>query len=184
MTCLPPWRLGRERREVPDEVARLLLGEDDARDVLRLRPSSSGLRRVVDDRELRVRELLRDRVQVASAMQEADADHEVVARRGRGRAGSGRSRRPLFETEDAAPGCRARSARLCRPLLASWLNDLSLRPPMSVTSATLSVAAAACSAEPAEPTVSAADRDERDRGADHRCLRLSRALLTMSILPS
>ena len=74
--------LGDEAGEVPDEVAGLLLLEEQATDVLGLRLH----RRLVevDDREVRVRKLLRDGVQRVRH-QEADGDHEVVLRLGEAR---------------------------------------------------------------------------------------------------
>ena len=69
--------LGDEPGEIADQVARLLLLEEQAADVLRLRLHL--LLREVDDREVRVGELLRDGVQRVGH-QEADGDHEVVLR--------------------------------------------------------------------------------------------------------
>ncbi len=68
--------LGLERAEVPDEVAHLLLAEEEALDVRRLALQERLVD--VDDREVRVGEPLggrRDRV----ALREADPDDEVVA---------------------------------------------------------------------------------------------------------
>src|SRR5690349_14241706 len=67
--------LGVERGERADEVTGLVLLEQQAVDVLRLR-LHRGLR-VVDDRELGVRELVGDGLH-RLGHQEADADHEVV----------------------------------------------------------------------------------------------------------
>ena len=64
--------------EIADEVAGLLLAEEQAADVRGIALELLGDARVVDDRELRVRERLgdrRDRV----GHQEADADDQVVA---------------------------------------------------------------------------------------------------------
>ena len=72
-----PLLLGDEAGEVTDEVAGLLLLEEQAADVLGLRLH----RRLVevDDREVRVGKLLGDGVQRVRH-QEADGDHEVVFR--------------------------------------------------------------------------------------------------------
>ena len=71
-----PGDLLHQAREVARDVARLLLVEGEAQDVLAITPG----RIDVDDRELRRRELLRhglDRIR----HQEADRDHEVVVLR-------------------------------------------------------------------------------------------------------
>ena len=65
-----------KRAEVADQVADLLLPEDQPFDVLRL-AFQVGVRHV-DDRKLRVRELLRDRGDRIS-LRETDPDDEVVA---------------------------------------------------------------------------------------------------------
>src|SRR3954451_20681023 len=71
--------LGVERREVADEVAGLLLLEGQPDDVLRL--ALHRQRRVVDDRELLLRELLRGRLD-GVGHEEAVADDQVVLLRG------------------------------------------------------------------------------------------------------
>src|SRR3954471_2016773 len=67
--------LGVQAREIADQVAGLLLLEEQALDVLGL--ALQQRRRRVDDRELHVRELLRDR-RDRVGHEEADPDHEVV----------------------------------------------------------------------------------------------------------
>src|SRR3954452_18177181 len=67
--------LGVQARQIADEVAGLLLLEEQALDVLGL--ALQQRRRGVDDRELHVRELLRDRGDRVGH-EEADPDHEVV----------------------------------------------------------------------------------------------------------
>ena len=82
LTDFPPARFGLQRAQVADEIAHLLLAEQEALDVLRLALE----RRLVDvdDREARVREPLRDsRDRVP--LREADADDQVEALPGEGR---------------------------------------------------------------------------------------------------
>jgi hypothetical protein len=71
-----------EARQVPDQVAALLLPEEKALDVVGR--VLEGRLIDVDDRELRLRELDRDRVD-GVGHQETDADHEVVALLGEAR---------------------------------------------------------------------------------------------------
>ena len=91
--------------------------------------------RVVDDRELRVRELLRRPCPIASAMRKPTRDHEVVLLLGE-----------VLQVRDVVGRCfdsrtRDRRAELglrpLEPLVGEVVEALSFRPPMSVTSPTL-----------------------------------------------
>ena len=125
--------LGVERGERADEVAGLVLLEQQAVDVRGL-ALHRGLR-VVDDREVRVGELLGDGLH-RLGHQEADADHDVVLLLGQ----RGQVRhvvRVLDFDVRTRPSTPSSDLARSRPSLASWLNERSLRPPMSVTRPTL-----------------------------------------------
>ena len=70
--------LRRERGEVTDEITGLLLLEEQAANVGRLALELGRYARVVDDRELRLREPLRD-LRDRVGHQEPDPDHELIA---------------------------------------------------------------------------------------------------------
>ena len=133
LTEVEPARFASSAAEVADEVADLLLAEQQPLDVLRLALEERLVD--VDDREARVREPLRGRGHRV-ALREPDADDQVEPlscerRHVRDVVGGDfdSTTRPVIPS--------SRSARLS-PLKASSLKPLSFSWPASATSATLS----------------------------------------------
>ena len=125
--------LGVQAGHVADEVARLVLLEQEALEVLRLRLHR--LLRGVDDREVRVRER---RWRPSPSPRPSGSRRRSRGRTAGAPATSGSARSPR-STSTSPRGCRrpARTAARLRPLYADSLNERSLRPPMSVTIPTL-----------------------------------------------